>query len=91
MVTVQPAAHGGIEGEVDVFDEDFIVFEVGLGGARALDDFECLGGDDVAGGAGGEDDGLVGGGHVHGSLGTKRLNEPCFGLLVQAAENKVIK
>ena len=57
--TGHPAAHGGVEGEVEVLDEDLIVFEIGFCGTRFLDGLELLRGDDIAFWARGEDDGLV--------------------------------
>ena len=57
----------GVEGEVEGSDYGFPLLEI-IGGERGLGlEFEGLGGDDVAGGAGGEDDGL-GGRHFGGWL-----------------------
>ena len=50
-VTIHPAAHGGVEGEIEVFDEHFIVFEVGFCRAGLFDSLELLRGDDLAFGA----------------------------------------
>lgn len=60
---VEPAAHGGIEGEIDCFDQGLAGLE-GRGGEFGLGlRFEGCAGDDVACGAGGEDDGLSGFSH----------------------------
>ena len=58
-ITIHPAAHGGVQGEIEIFDEHFIVLEVGFCGAGFFDSLELLGWDDFAFRARGQDDSLV--------------------------------
>lgn len=59
MHTIEPAAHGGVEAEVPVLDQDLAILEVfGLGDGLLLG-LEGLSGDDLGLGALGQDDGEV--------------------------------
>jgi hypothetical protein len=78
-LTIEPAAHGGVEREVDGFEDDFAIFEVGGFGGGFRDELEGLAGHDVVLGAGGEHDGLVGG--RHGWVRSRSVKGRCLELL----------